>query len=40
VAPQELQREERYIQRNIHATRKAFALEGPPCQPLVRRLPY
>jgi uncharacterized membrane protein (UPF0182 family) len=28
VAPQELQREERYIQRNIHATRKAFALEG------------
>jgi uncharacterized protein len=28
VAPQELQREERYIQRNIDATRKAFALEG------------
>jgi Uncharacterised protein family (UPF0182) len=28
VTPQELQREERYIQRNIHATRKAFALEG------------
>jgi uncharacterized protein len=28
VAPQELQREERYIQRNIHATRKAFALDG------------
>jgi uncharacterized protein len=28
VAPQELQREERYIQRNIHATRKAFALEA------------
>jgi uncharacterized membrane protein (UPF0182 family) len=28
VAPQELQREEPYIQRNIDATRKAFALEG------------
>jgi uncharacterized protein len=28
VAPQELQREERYIQRNIHATREAFALEA------------
>jgi uncharacterized protein len=28
VAPQELQREERYIQRNIDATRKAFALDG------------
>jgi uncharacterized protein len=27
VAPQELQREEPYIQRNIDATRKAFALE-------------
>ncbi|HEY4725915.1 MAG TPA: UPF0182 family protein, partial [Actinomycetota bacterium] len=28
VAPQELQREEPYIQRNIDATRKAFALEA------------
>jgi uncharacterized protein len=28
VTPQELQREEPYIQRNIDATRKAFALEG------------
>jgi len=28
VTPQELQREERYIQRNINATRRAFALEG------------
>jgi uncharacterized membrane protein (UPF0182 family) len=28
VTPQELQREEPYIQRNIEATRKAFALEG------------
>jgi uncharacterized membrane protein (UPF0182 family) len=28
VAPQELQREEPYIQRNIDATRKAFALQG------------
>jgi uncharacterized protein len=28
VAPQELQREEPYIQRNIDATRKAFAVEG------------
>jgi len=28
VAPQELQREEPYIQRNLDATRKAFALEG------------
>jgi uncharacterized protein len=28
VAPQELQREERYIQRNIDATRKAFALDA------------
>jgi uncharacterized protein len=28
VAPQELQREQRYIQRNIDATRKAFALQG------------
>jgi len=28
VTPQELQREERYIQRNIDATRKAFALEA------------
>jgi uncharacterized protein len=28
VTPQELQREEPYIQRNIDATRKAFALQG------------
>jgi uncharacterized protein len=28
VTPQELQREEPYIQRNINATRKAFALQG------------
>ena len=28
VTPQELQREEPYIQRNIDATRKAFNLEG------------
>ena len=28
VVPQELQREEPYIQRNIDATRKAFALQG------------
>jgi len=28
VAPQELQQEEPYIQRNIDATRRAFALEG------------
>jgi uncharacterized membrane protein (UPF0182 family) len=28
VAPQELQREEPYIQRNLDATRRAFALEG------------
>jgi uncharacterized membrane protein (UPF0182 family) len=28
VTPQELQREERYIQRNIDATRKAFALQA------------
>jgi uncharacterized membrane protein (UPF0182 family) len=28
VTPQELQQEEPYIQRNIDATRKAFALEG------------
>jgi uncharacterized membrane protein (UPF0182 family) len=28
VTPQELQREEPYIQRNIDATREAFALEG------------